>query len=97
MNPALKDRTLIKAKDVVLIVAAILGFVIGGFKFVQKPYETEHELNMMGERVDEFQGKYGPVVDSHSQQITILKQQNIHIIRSLDKIEKKIDRISEAR
>lgn len=86
----LKDSTLIKLKDLVLLLLALGSFFSIIVKVYSKPEQLEGRLTNLEMQVEERAKKYLPMVDSHTVQIAIINTQYENILRELGDIKRRM-------
>jgi len=89
------DRNLMRMKDIVLIVGAILGLMAGVFKAYEKPYQVERDYKSVKEKVNGHTAKYEPIVESQAERITRIETTQKLVLETVQRIERKIDRVNQ--
>ena len=78
-----EDRSLMRIKDVLLIVAFLFGTMIAASEFYNKPLQNADRIKVLNE-------KYVPIIEENEKAILIMKEQNTQIIKLLQEISGKI-------
>lgn len=89
-HPLFKDQTLMRVKDILLILTAIVGIWAFFSGFISKSYGSQEQLNQLIRESDRHCKKYEPMTEAHEKAITILQEQNRMILVYLEKIERNV-------
>lgn len=84
----LTDKFLIRVKDIVLLVGAIAGLIVGLTKFYQMPFELQAAIT----RQEAELSRLMPMVDRHETQLAVIQAQYGAINVELQNINRKMNR-----
>ncbi len=84
------DKNLMRAKDILLVVGAVAGLMAGFLKIYEKPFQVERDYKAVREKLNGHTSKYESLIDLQESRITT---NQLQIIKTLERIEKKVDNI----
>ena len=86
----LKDSTLIKSKNFILLFLSIISMGSVLLKAFSKPLEFENKIESIGKQVNIIVDKYVPIVESNMIKIAVINTQYENISKRLEQIDRKI-------